>query len=128
MKPFVKYWKSPLLKAQIRRSRRLTTANKCVEQKIRMAEIQLKAAFEKEGKLFLSEFQKPDCFQTANCDAYVSEILSQHLDILFTNCIKAYIHLCLLHYFPSLKAEQNENHETRKFFIRLPHDKIYGKK
>ena len=122
MKPFVKYWKSPLLKTQMRRSRRVTTTNKCIEQKIRMAEIQLKAAFEKESKLILSEFQKPDCFQTANCDAYVSEILSQHLDILFTNCIKAYIHLCLLHYFPSLKSEQNENHETRKFFIRLPRD------
>lgn len=105
MKPFVKYWKSPLLKAQIRRSRWVTTANKRVEQKIRMAEIQLKAAFEKESILFLAEFQKPDCFQTANCDAYVSDILSQHLDILFTNCIKEYVHLCLLHYFPSLRTE-----------------------
>ena len=122
MKPFIKYWKSPLLKAQIRRSRWVTTANKRVEQKIRMAEIQLKAAFEKESILFLAEFQKPDCFQTANCDAYVSDILSQHLDILFTNCIKEYVHLCLLHYFPSLRTEQNKNNNTRKLFIRLPHD------
>ena len=120
MKTFVKYWKSPLQKAQNRRDRRVTTVSKCIEQKIRMAELQLKALFEKESRLFLAEFQKPDCFQTTNCDTYVSEMLSRHLDVLFTNCIKEYVHLCLLHYFPSLKTEKNNDYDARKFFIRLP--------
>ena len=51
MKPIINYWKSSLQKAQIQKIRRVTTANDCVERKIRMAEIQLKAAFEKESKL-----------------------------------------------------------------------------
>lgn len=122
MKPIIKYWKSSLQKAQVQKIRRAATSGDCVERKIRMAEIQLKAAFEKESKLFLAEFQKPDCFQAANCDSYVSNILNQHLDILFTNCIKEYVHLCLLNYLPSLKAKQDENNETRKFFVTLPHD------
>lgn len=49
MKPIIKYWKSSLQKAQIQKIRRVTTANDCVERKIRMTEIQLKAAFEKES-------------------------------------------------------------------------------
>ena len=71
MKPIIKYWKSSLQKAQVQKIRRVTTSGDCVERKICMAEIQLKAAFEKESKLFLSEFQKPDCFQSTNCIEYV---------------------------------------------------------
>ena len=60
MKPIIKYWKSSLQKAQIQKIRRVTTANDCVERKIRMTEIQLKAAFEKESKLLVNCKMKLD--------------------------------------------------------------------
>lgn len=84
-----------------------------------MAEIQLKANFEKESILFLSEFQKPDCFQSTNCTEYVREIMNRHLDVLIANCIKNYIHFCVLNYFSVLDLTQNA---TNKSFIKLPID------
>lgn len=119
MKPFIKYWKSSLQKAQLRTIRRVTTADDCVKRKIRMVEIQLKADFEKESKLFLSEFQKPDCFQSTNCTEYVCEMMNRHLDVLFANCIKNYIHFCVLNYFSALNLRQDA---TNKSFIKLPID------
>ena len=119
MKPFIKYWKSSLQKSQLRTFRRVTTADDCVNRKIRMAEIQIKADFEKESKLFLSEFQKPDCFQSTNCTEYVHEMMNRHLDVLFANCIKNYIHFCVLNYFSVLNVEQGV---TNKSFIKLPID------
>jgi len=85
MKPIIKHWKSSLEKAQFRKIRRITTADDCVRRKIRMTEIQIKAAFEKESMLFLSEFQKPDCFQSTNCTEYVHEVMNHHLEVLFAN-------------------------------------------
>ena len=122
MKPIIKYWKSSLQKAQIQKIRRVTTVNDCVERKIRMTEIQLKAAFEKESKLFLSEFQKPDCFRSANCTEHVCDVMKRHLDVLFANCIKNHIHLCVLNYFSVLNLTQNVASKTNKSFIKLPLD------
>ena len=87
-----------------------------------MAEIQLKAAFEKESKLFLSEFQKPDCFRSTNCIEYVREVMNRHSEVLFANCIKNYIHLCLLNYFSALYLVQNATSKANKSFIKLPLD------
>lgn len=120
MKPIIKYWKSSPQKAQIQKIRRITTANDCVERKIRMTEIQLIAAFEKESKLFLSEFQKPDCFHSANCTEHVCDLMKRHLDILFANCVKNYIHLCVLNYFAVLNVTQNVISKTNKSFVILP--------
>ena len=119
MKPIIKYWKSSLEKAQPRRIRRVTKADDCASRKIRMAEIQIKAAFEKESMLFRSEFQKPDCFQSTNCTEYVHESMDRHLDVLFVNAIKNYIHFCVLNYFSALDLTQNA---TTKSLIKLPID------
>ena len=119
MKQIIKYWKSSLQKAQPQRIRRVTTAEDCVRQKIRMAEIQLKADFEKESKMFLAEFQKPDCFQSTNCTEYVREMMKRHLDVLFANCIKSYTHFCVLNYFSVLGFAQEA---TNKAFVKLPID------
>ena len=119
MKPIIKYWKSSLEKAQPRRNRRVTTADDCASRKIRMAEIQIKAAFEKESMLFRSEFQKPDCFQSTNCTEYVHESMDRHLNVLFVNAIKNYIHFCVLNYFSALDLTQNA---TTKSLIKLPID------
>lgn len=102
MKPIAKYWKLTVQKVPMQKTRRVGTTSECIERKIRMVEIQLKAAFEKESKLFLSEFQKPDCFKSGECTAYVSAVMKRHLDVLFANCLKNYIHLCTLNYFSSL--------------------------
>lgn len=122
MKTITKYWKVPLQKAQTQSVRRTITANDCVTQKIRMAEIQLQTAFERESMLFLSEFQKPDCFHSTICNKYVSEVIHHHLNTLFSNCIKYYIHLCSLNYFSVLSKTQNSTLETSKSFIKLPFD------
>ena len=119
MKRIIKHWKSSLQKARFRPVKRVITADDCVRRKIRMVEIQLKADFARESKLFLSEFRKPDCFQSTNCAEYVHEMISRHLNVLFANCVKNYIHFCVLNYFSSL----NMNREaTNKSFIKLPID------
>ena len=89
-----------------------------------MAEIQLKTAFVKESKLFLAEFQKPDCFRSANCTEYVCDVMKHHLDVLFVNCVKNYIHLCVLNYFSVLNLTQNGASKTNKSFIKLPLDEV----
>lgn len=122
MKPFIKYWRSTLRKAQIQKPRRFTTPIERIEQKKRMSEIQLKALFEKESNLFLAEFQKPDCFSSADCHAYVSNVMSSHLDVLFANCIKDYIYLCALNYFSALAGTHNPTNEINKTFVKLPYD------
>lgn len=88
MKRIIKYWKSSLQKTQFQPIKRVITADDCVRRKIRMVEIQFKADFERESKLFLSEFRKPDCFQSTNCAEYVHEMMNRHLDVLFANCVK----------------------------------------
>ena len=46
-------------------------------------------------------------------------MMNRHLDVLFANCVKNYIHFCVLNYFSSL----NMNREaTNKSFIKLPID------
>lgn len=65
MDPYIKYWRSALQKAKLSKPRKITTPDKCAQQKIRMAETLLKSAFEQESKLFLAEFQKPDYMQKA---------------------------------------------------------------
>jgi len=122
MKPFIKYWKSTLQKMKIEKPRKITTADECVERKIRACEIQLKAAFEKESKLFLAEFHKPDCFASADCRTYISDVMNRHLDVLFASCVKDYIHLCVLNYFSTLKSTLNPTDEINKSIVRLPHD------
>ena len=119
MKRIIKHWKSSLQKARFRPVKRVITADDCVRRKIRMVEIQLKADFARESKLFLSEFRKPDCFQSTNCAEYVHEMMNRHLDVLFANCVKNYIHFCVLNYFSSLNLNREA---TNKSFIRLPID------
>lgn len=58
MNPYIKYWQSALQKAKINKPRRITTPDECIQQKIRMDELLLKSSFEREGKLFLAEFQR----------------------------------------------------------------------
>lgn len=64
MKPYIKYWRSALQKSQPYKPRKISTPDECIQQKIRMAESLLKSAFERESKLFLAEFQKPDYMPT----------------------------------------------------------------
>lgn len=119
MKPIIKYWKSSLQKLQLQKSRQVTTANDCLKLKIRMEEIQLKAAFERESRFFLAEFQRPDCVNTTNCDEYIYEMMHHHLDVLFANCVKNYIHFCVLHYFSALDLPQAA---LTKSFLKFPID------
>ena len=114
MKPFIKYWRSALQKAQIQKSRRVVTPNLCVDRKIRVSNIQLKAAFEKESKLFLAEFHKPDGLASADCSAYVTDVMNRHLDVLFASCIKEYIQLCALTYYSALRPVQKQISKTNR--------------
>ena len=121
MNPYVKYWRAALQKAQTYKPRKITTPDECVQQKIRMAEGLLKSAFERESKLFLAEFQKPDYIPTTECDAHMTNLFNTHLDVLFANCVKDYIYLCVFNYFSALKIKKENVSETQKAFILRPY-------
>lgn len=122
MKPYVKYWRSALQKAKMNKPRKITTPNECAQQKIRMAESLLKNAFERESKLFLAEFQKPDYIPTTQCDAHMTNLFNAHLDMLFANCVKDYIHLCVFNYFSALNIKRENVNEAQKAFTFRPYD------
>ena len=128
MKPVIKYWHSILLRTKNQKPRKITTTGECIEQKIRMAEMQLKVNFEQESRLIRHEFQKPDYIHTTPCDEYIHEILKHHIDTLFTKCIKDYTYLCLLRYFSVLQVTQETENEVDKSFVRSPLDDELWKK
>lgn len=121
MNPYVKYWRSALEKAKINKPRKITTPDECAQQKVRMAERSLKNAFERESKLFLAEFRKPDYIPTTQCNAHMTNLFNTHLDVLFANCVKDYIYLCVFNYFSALKIKKENVSETQKhsLFVRL---------
>lgn len=114
MKPFIKYWRLTLQKTQTQKPRRIATANECIERKIHASKIQLMAVFEKELTLFLAEFQKPGCFASADCGAYMTDVLNRHLDILFVSCIKEYVQLCILNYHSAIRLDQKQASEANR--------------
>lgn len=125
MNSYVKYWRSALQKAQTHKPRRITTPDECVRQKIRMTESLLKSAFEKESKLFLAEIRKPDYIPTTECNAHMTNLFNTHLDVLFANCVKDYIHLCIFNYFSALKIKR-EN-VNKAFTFRPFEEDILGR-
>lgn len=122
MNPYVKYWRSALQKAKINKPRKITTPDECAQRKIRMAESLLKSAFERESKLFLAEFQKPDYMPSQECDAHMVNLFNTHLDALFANCVKDYIYLCVFNYFSALKIKKENVNEAQKTFTIRPYD------
>ena len=120
MNPYVKYWHAALQKSQARKTRKVTTPDECMQQKIRMAESLLKNAFERESKLFLAEFQKPDYIPITECNAHMTYLFNTHLDVLFANCVKDYIHLCVFNYFSALKIKKENVNEAQKAFTFRP--------
>ena len=120
MKPYVKYWCSTLQKSQPYKPRKITTPDECIQLKIRMAESLLKSAFERESKLFLAEFQKPDYIPTTECYAHMTNLFNTHLDVLFANCVKDYIYLCVFNYFSALKIKKGNLNDAQKAFTFRP--------
>lgn len=120
MNPYVKYWRFALQKAKIYKPRKITSPNECVQQKVRMAESLLKSAFERESKLFLAEFQKPDYIPSQECDAHIVNRFNTHLDALFASCVKDYIYLCVFNYFSALKIKKENVSETQKALTFRP--------
>ena len=120
MKPYVKYWRAALQKSQLNKPRKITTPDECVQQKIRMAESLLKSAFERESRLFLAEIQKPDYIPTAECNAHITNLFNTHLDVLFANCVKDYIYLCVFNYFSALKSKRERANDAQKAFTFRP--------
>lgn len=128
MKPYVKYWRSALEKAKINKPRKIATADECAQQKVRMAESLLKSAFERESKLFLAEFQKPDYIPTTECYAHMTNLFNTHLDVLFANCVKDYIYLCVFNYFSALKIKRECANDAQKAFtFRLFEEDVLGR-
>ena len=122
MNPYVKYWQSALQKTITNKPRKIMTPGECAQQKIRMSESLLKSAFEKESKLFLAEFQKPEYIPSQGCDAHIVNLFNTHLDVLFVNCVKDYIHLCVFNYFSSLKIKRESANDAQKAFILRPYE------
>lgn len=122
MKPYIKYWRSALQKSQPYKPRKISTPDECIQQKIRMAESLLKSAFERESKLFLAEFQKPDYMPTTECNSHITNLFNSHLDALFANCVKDYIYLCVFNYFSALKIKKENVSEAQKAFILRPYE------
>ncbi len=120
MNPHVKYWRSALQKTKLSKPRKITTPDECAQQKIRMAESLLKSAFERESKLFLAEFQKPDYIPSQECDAHIVNLFNTHLDALFASCVKDYIYLCAFNYFSALKIKKENVSETQKALTFRP--------
>ena len=106
MNPYVKYWRTALQKAKINKPRRITTPDECAQQKVRMAESLLRSAFNRESKLFLAELLKPDYIPSQECGAHIVNLFNTHLDVLFANCVKDYIQLCVFNYFSALKIKK----------------------
>ena len=122
MDPYIKYWRSALQKAKMNKPRKITTPDECAQQRVRMAESLLKSAFEQESKLFFAEFQKPDYVPSQECDAHIVNLFNTHLDVLFANCVKDYIHLCVFNYFSSLKIKRESANDAQKAFILRPYE------
>ena len=120
--PYVKYWRSALQKAKINKPRKITTPDECAQQKVRMAESLLKSAFERESKLLLAEFQRPDYVPTMECNAHMTNLFNTHLDKLFANCVKDYIYLCVFNYFSALKIKRESANDAQKAFILRPYE------
>lgn len=122
MQSIIKYWKSTLNSVNKAKSKQVTTPNSCVEQKIQISKVLLKAAFENESKLFLAEFQKPDCYQSANCTEYIREVMYRHLNTLFTKSIQSYVNMCSYTYFSALYSKKSISSISKKSYIMLPYE------
>lgn len=119
MKKLIKHWNSSVLKVKTPKCKRTTSAKDCIDLKIRMTEEQLKTSFSKESKLLLAEFQKPDCMHSLNCTSHVCDVTNRHLDVLFANCFKYYIHLCALNYLSAIIPFQTTR-SANKAFAKYP--------
>ena len=119
LKPYAKYWISPLIKVHHPEFPPINnTPLKCIELKIRAARVHLSSYFEKTSFHFQSEFSKPTWTQSASYALHAQDLLNQHINTLWSACIKDYIQLCSFEYLYGLTFSTGIT--TKKFSSATP--------
>lgn len=92
-----------------------------ISLKIRRSKTQLKTEFEKESVLLRNESRKQNWYNTTECKEYALTTIFIHLDIIFTDSLKDYLHLCVLYFFSGVIIP-NDNGTNKQHASKRPYD------
>lgn len=120
MKPYQKHWISILCKEHVN-SQTIHNPQGGISLKIRRSKTQLKTAFEKESVLLRNDSRKQNWYNTTECKEYALTTIFNHLDIIFTDSLKDYLHLCVLNYFSGVMIP-NDNGTNKQHASKRPYD------